>query len=208
MILRGRSLERICLILFGLLALGWLYSVVRGRTLDSALLDAVKTGNTSLAESLLRRGANIEVRDNSTVWHNEGADFTPLALAVARNDQRLVKMLLARGANPNAKTQADGPFPARDIVLSTAAENGNVEIITLLLNAGGQVNTRAGTGVTPLMLAARDNHADAVRLLIQRGADVNAKDERGFSPLYFATGKNRQDHGAVVRILRTAGAKP
>jgi len=206
-VVRPRSLERIILTLFGLMALGWVYTAVAGRILDSALLEAVKAGNTSRAEIVLKRGAQIEAteRENDANWR-EG-DFTPLAVAVARDDKRMVKMLLEHGANPNATTHADGALPARDIVLGTAAENGDVEVIRLLLTAGGQVNARSGMGVTPIMLAARDNHAAAVRFLIGQGADVNAKDERGFSPLSFATGISHPNHDAVLQILRGAGAK-
>ncbi len=61
---------------------------------------------------------------------------------------------------------------------------------------------------TPLMLAARDNHSDVLKLLIARGAKANAKDDRGFTAMSFALGKRRQDHSAVVKVLRAAGARP
>ena len=230
MVLRARPVVRICLILVGLSVIGWLYNVARRQTLDAALLDAVKAGHTSIAEILLRRGAHIEARSkdmlrhkivklrffahdkavlseiNSKAWWK--SDFTALALAVDRNDKQTVKMLLNHGANPNAKTPADGTSPPYDIIISTAAEKGDVEMMEMLLNAGGQVDARTGMGVTPLMLAAGHDHIAAVQLLIRRGADVNAKDERGFCAMSFAKDMRLQNHDAVIRILRGAGAKP
>jgi cytohesin len=174
------------------------------------LLDAAKVGSVASAEKLLADGANIEARNREAPgtdrqWADE---FTPLALAIARGDRAMVKMLLDHGADINAKTKPQDGFPGRDIVLWTAVAQGHTEIVRLLVDNGARVDVTGSSGMTPLMLAARDNNVEIVRLLIQRGANVNARDERGFTPLSFATGKRRTDHSAVIRLLRKAGARP
>ena len=55
-----------------------------------------------------------------------------------------------------------------------AAENGDVESLKKLLDAGADVNAADDTGCTPLHLAAACADIEAVQLLIERGADVNA----------------------------------
>jgi len=50
-------------------------------------------------ELLLSRGADIQQRGVN--------DYTPLHYAAARNDAKLIELLLARGADPNARTRID-----------------------------------------------------------------------------------------------------
>ena len=52
-----------------------------------------------LAELLLSRGANIQQRGVN--------DYTPLHFAAARNDAKLIELLLAYGADPSARTRID-----------------------------------------------------------------------------------------------------
>jgi ankyrin repeat protein len=67
---------------------------------------------------LLDAGADIEARGNSV--------STPLNVAVMFGNTALVRVLLARGANPNPKVSA----------LEAARENGDEEIEALLRKAG------------------------------------------------------------------------
>jgi len=85
--------------------------------------------------------------------------------AVRAGDVKKVEKLLRSGENPNQQSYG-GPAP-----LHLAAEKGNIQIITLLLNAKAQVNiTTNGGKTTPLTLAVINSHNEVVKLLLKNGA--------------------------------------
>ncbi|KAJ2788803.1 hypothetical protein GGI18_002754 [Coemansia linderi] len=84
----------------------------------------------------------------------------PLAYACARGSVRTAAVLLAYGAAASARDSE----PLRD-----AAERGHVDVMRLLLRAGADVHA---AGDAPLVNAARGGHAAAVALLLASGADA------------------------------------
>jgi ankyrin repeat protein len=54
--------------------------------------------------------------------------------------------------------------------MHSAAQNGQPEMIDLLLEYGAELNPKAVEGQTPLSLAQEKDHAEAVKLLRERGA--------------------------------------
>jgi ankyrin repeat protein len=159
-----------------------------------------------------------------------GADRR-LADAAEHGDQALVRLLIERGADVNAKgvdeatalhhaVHADqlkiaemllrvGADPAaRDrygvTPLYLASLNGNADMIQRLLDAGVDPNIVDATGETPLMTAARNGHPSALRVLLARGARVDARDpEFEQTALMIAV---RENHSAAVELLLGAGA--
>jgi ankyrin repeat protein len=71
-------------------------------------------------------------------------------------------------------------------LLIFSAKNGHKEWVTLLIDAGAEVNQADNKGKTPLMLAARNGNLDLAKILIDNGADVNQKDKDGKSALQLA----------------------
>jgi ankyrin repeat protein len=126
---------------------------------------------------------------------------SPVADAAREDDLRLVRALLADGADVNVP-QGDGMT-----ALHWAAYNGNRELAQALLGAGAQVarETRNGS-YTPLHLAAQAGSGPIVRLLVGAGADVTARTEGvgGATALHFAASAG--DTAAVVALL-DAGAE-
>jgi uncharacterized protein len=159
-------------------------------TADLRLIDAVKSGNRSAIQNLLKQAVPVNVAE---------ADGTTALHWAARLDQSdVVQMLLRGGAQVAAKTRY-GIAP-----LALAAINGSAPVVDALLKAGADPNTSNPDGETVLMLAARTGKPEAVQLLIARGADVNAREAwQGETALMWAAA---EDHPDVVKLLASRGA--
>lgn len=67
-------------------------------------------------------------------------------------------------------------------VIFSAAHNGDIEALEILLAAGAEVNSLGEHRNTPLHEALQAAEFDAARLLIRHGADLNAKNDEGKLP--------------------------
>lgn len=83
--------------------------------------------------------------------------------------------------------------------LQSAAETGDVDQATLLLDQGAAVDARDALGRTPLLLAVAQNRPAMVRLLLARGADPNAADNAGLTPLQQAKNLGLRDIAALLQ---------
>ena len=102
-------------------------------------------------------------------------------------------LLLERGAAANPRSQ-DGITP-----LSIAVQEGQREMVALLLEKGAQVNEQVQIGGTTLLhVAAYRGDQEIVSLLLQYGADKQARMTSGERPVDLAQG---QGHQALVPLL-------
>lgn len=75
----------------------------------------------------------------------------------------------------------------------------------LLLDAGAEVDARAGDEKTPLHLAAGKGYSRIARALLKAGAEVNAKDMYQMTPLRLAIWRGRDE--SVIKALVEQGGK-
>ena len=69
--------------------------------------------------------------------------------------------------------------------LLVAAVNGNVKILSSLLETGADINAVSEGLYTPLMMAVRYRHIDAVKFLMDQGSDANLQDKKGYTALHY-----------------------
>jgi ankyrin repeat protein len=197
---------------------------------------AIFNGHYDFAALLVEKGTDV----------NDGSLYTAIEmrnLAAYSNrpnppdtDRRLssldlVKLLLARGADPNApywkkipprQAQGDIAVPPGAMPLYRAVKSMDLPAIRLLLENGADPSMGITDNSTPLMLASglgarprggeedvveksgRADPLDAIRLLVESGADVNAVNDAGNTAVHYAaqTGAAR-----IVELLASKGAK-
>jgi ankyrin repeat protein len=73
-----------------------------------------------------------------------------------------------------------------DTPLHVAAIQGDTRMISLLLDAGAEIDARGEYGHTPLHEAVGQGHIEAVRLLLSRGADASVTNDWGQTPKHSA----------------------
>ncbi|MCU7857885.1 MAG: ankyrin repeat domain-containing protein, partial [Candidatus Thiodiazotropha sp. (ex Lucinoma borealis)] len=86
--------------------------------------------------------------------------------------------------------------------LRLAANVGDVETMTVLLDKGVPVDSENKFGKNALMMAVENDNFEAVVLLLSRGADVNARTKDGCTALTFAA---ENGHPALTAMLLERG---
>ncbi|KAI8796893.1 ankyrin-3 [Biomphalaria glabrata] len=110
----------------------------------------------------------------------------PLFLAIKQNSVALIRSVLYTLGKEEVNTLDDSGFSP--LMVSLKGKNVNMEIISMLLKAGADVN--AGSPVdnlTPLFLACKAGCLQAVKLLVKEGADVNSQTTSKLTPLMWAS---------------------
>ena len=168
-----------------------------------SIISAAIAGDASLVLELLDAGTPIE----STGEHGE----TALHGAVAGGHVDIVRLLLQRGADPDA-IASDGhdSTPLRIAIMF-----GRDESVDALLEGGATVDLADSEGNTAIFGAAALGHATIVESLVDRGAEVNRRNEDGVTPLMLAVihaidedeERRERQFGTVLNLL-TRGADP
>ena len=206
---------------FGLDAPSSQWGVLAGLTGEAKL---------GLVRTLLAFGADPNVRTDGQVprfgfsagassgqfYDTSGA--TPFLLAAQAGDVRVMKALLAAGADPLVGTdenstplmQASGI--ARVIGESHVTEAESLEIVKLMVDLGVDVNAFDNSGSTALHGAASQGFNTVVEFLVKQGADLDVRNEYGETPWTIAAGMGLRragvniHHPSTAEMLRALGA--
>ncbi|MDR2240323.1 MAG: ankyrin repeat domain-containing protein [Zoogloeaceae bacterium] len=130
---------------------------------DKALFVAAYEGREQDVERILSSGEvrNIDVKFSGC---------TALHFAVQHGNIRIVRMLIAHGANMHSKCDASAHTP-----LNTAAYYGRYEIAKELVKNGADTDGPSSAfGFTPLITALNKRHTDIAKLFVESGADACA----------------------------------
>ncbi len=218
------------LILAGSLGRRIYVAMQRDRT-NHALMAALRRHDTPAVLTALNAGADPNFRDDHTgplsVWqqlfrlirpdrpqgvHSARPGITALSLALSDFNLEAARLLVAKGANVNARNlQAQTPLLE---VLERAFRRWDMggddpppppypPCAKLLIEAGADVNARDWKGTFALYRAAQLGDAETVHLLLDRGAEVNARTTGGFTPLFVAASSGNP---LVVKLLLGRGA--
>jgi len=181
---------RIRTFLLGLTTCAFLSSCA-DRSNDEALLEAIRSGDSQGAITLLGSGANPDSR------FPEGVPA--LYFAVQERRGALVRALVDAGADVDVSPiTLPGATP-----LGVAAQLGDVDIVHLLLDADASVDAAGESGATPLMMAAQYDQADIAKLLLEAGADIDAQRADGQTALAMAVHHRYEN---MTQVLMSGGA--
>lgn len=117
-------------------------------------------------------------------------------------------LVTASGWSPSLTPllMSGGPAPlaGRPTLLQQAAAQGNVTLLSMLLNEEGlDINYCCEDSHSALYSAAKNGHTDCVRLLLNAEARVDAADKNGFTPLCVAAA---QGHFECIELLTAYNA--
>jgi ankyrin repeat protein len=174
---------------------------------ETPLMAVARTGEVEAATLLLDAGADVNAIE---LWGEQSA----LMWAAAQKHPEMIELLIARGADVNArgavrnwerkvikeprpKDMNQGGFTP----LLYAAREGCIECARELVAGGADLDLPDPHRVTPLVMALLNLHFDLAAYLIEAGADVNKWDLYGRSPLYMAADTSTlpvQGNGSMV----------
>ncbi len=180
------------------------------------LLDACKENKTTVAYDQVPR-QSIEA------INTEDADkYTPLDWASFHGNCALIQILIdhyARSSDSMRIAAKKGHLKALRVLdqhfnfdsiqleqgLLIAAEFGQLEVVSYLVQKGVNVNCCDVLGKTPLHLAAGNLHLDVVKTLLQHRADIQKNSSTQGSPQWMAEKHGYNHTATLLTLVQTYG---
>lgn len=134
-------------------------------------------------KSALQRSADTDSKNNRSQKKNYDYLLQDECRKLFKNRNGSIdniRRLLSSGANPNVLNK-DGWT-----LMHEAVDYENLEVLEILLEAGGNVNAYSGDKCTTCLhdaLNEVDISTDIIRCLLNYGADINARDPYGGTPI-------------------------
>jgi len=168
-------------------------ALLREHGAKESLHDVVIAGDIDAVKRFLSEGCDVNSRDS--------LGLTPLHLAAMHGHTDIMELLIAKGADLEARDQHWGNTP-----LLHATPYGRTEAVRLLLEKGANIEARDGHGLTPLCLSSTYGtaiHTKLIQLLLDRGANIESHSYGGATPLMGAISVGRKE---VAKMLLARGA--
>ena len=211
---------------------------------NTPLMEAADEGHINIVKALLAGGADVNARRETrglagVISRNyaykeppKPDGWTALIAAAEKGHTEIVRALLAKGADVNARVEKTGSpgMLSRNIAHNEpampdgwTARKGSNRIVQFLLAKGGNMIARLEKAIPPemlsrmvatdespvpdgwtaLMSAAEKGYTEIVQALLAEGADVNARLEKGnWTAVTLAAHHNHTD---IVELLKKAG---
>lgn len=135
--------------------------------------------------------------DANEIVTEEGNIVPLIFMAVMKDNPGAVRALAEHGAR-----LSDG--------YAAAAVTGSMNYVELITELGGDINSPASEGSTPLFWAVRTGNPEMVRKFLELGADVNAKAKSDYNIMMLLAMLTTDDEGDfpgdVVHMFVEAGA--
>jgi ankyrin repeat protein len=207
----------------------------------TALMYAIINAHFDTAAILIEKGADPNVADTTgTTALYSAVDMHTMGPMLSRPSPKLVdkldsadivKMLIAKGANVNARLKrpiigrhhtptGDAALGEGTTPLARAAKSNDLQLMRMLLDAGADPKLTLKDRTTVLMIAAAGgavvgayavaipvteaSSIEAVKLCVERGVDVNAFNTNGQTALHSAVARGAEN---LVKYLAEHGAK-
>ena len=152
------------------------------------VFDAVFSRDEDLVSKLLKNGADAGERvdglttyvltidrGKSAVDEIDVAGWTPLHMAAFHRDHAIATLLIEAKVDVNA-TDSKGRTPIGSVFLTSFGSSpclSHQEMVSFLINAGGNVNVVDANGEAPLDYAVTTGWQDMVKIIVEAGASQN-----------------------------------
>lgn len=184
-----------------------LFFLDRGADPTSVIIQAIHRGDTEIVGLLIKRGANVDARDQNGWSALRWAQHKKLQIDVEYSRQGIAPALWQESfkyveiARMLQEAGAKDDFSTNDALIE-AARNRNVRGVAEAIARGADPNDGR-----PLTHAAENGDIESVDLLLRAGAYIDAtgqgSDDHSATPLVLAASRG---HVSVVKRLVEAGA--
>ncbi len=190
-----------------------------------AIIAVLTMTNQSFGSQVSADGKAIKISDNTLAIENLASETQKMFEALYVNDLKTVRTQLNKGVSANAKNDV-GQTPLHvtqdiailKILVSNGADvnstdddgrtpmfNKEIELITLLIEAGADIHHRSNKGNTLLIWYSYSGYLEGIQYIVSLGADVNAINNDGQTAHDIA---ERFAHLKLLEYLISIGAKP
>jgi ankyrin repeat protein len=146
----------------------WLVKEREPRHGDTPLIEAVRNCRPQIVGVILAHGGDVHERNNT--------GLTPLMVAALSGCDKVIPLLIKKGAIPNEHDRTEGLTPLH-------LAGGCPACIPILLSSGADPLARTNSGELPVHFAASAQEPASLKLLLQAGSSPNARDALGRTPL-------------------------